>query len=103
MGAALRHRDIVALFLEDTGDRDSGLGSGQGFLGSDPTGHQGASIEESLIVIPSKRSASGLEYPPNYQSRCLFRIDVGRGYSGSAGDDIVCLLRHVEPPRLASR
>ena len=33
--------------------------------------------------------AAGLEYPANYQSRCLFRIEVGRGYSSSAGDDIV--------------
>ncbi len=45
--------------------------------------------------------AAGLEYPANYQSRCLFRIEVGRGYSSSAGDDIVygqaIMLVHVLP------
>ena len=86
---ALRHRDVISLFLEHDYDRD---GTQCGFLGSDPMGHQGQSIDEELIVIPSKRDASaGITYPPNYQSRCLFRVDAGRGYSSSAGEDILCL------------
>ena len=81
---ALQKRRVRPVFFIQSDSR-------QGFLGSDPTGHQGASTEESLLVIPSKRlpGAAGLEYPANYQSRCLFRIEVGRGYSSSAGDDIV--------------
>ena len=64
-------------------------GQRQGFLGSDPIGHQGASTEEVLVIMPMRQTATGVDYPPSFQARSLFRIDVGRGYSSSAGDDIV--------------
>ena len=83
---ALRHNDIIALYLDDD---DKLSGQRQGFLGSDPIGHQGASTEEVLVIMPMRQTATGVDYPPSFQARSLFRIDVGRGYSSSAGDDIV--------------
>ena len=93
---ALRHNDILALYLDDD---DKLSGQRQGFLGSDPIGHQGASTEEVLVIMPMRQTATGVDYPPSFQARSLFRIDVGRGYSSSAGDDLVygqaIMLMHV--------
>jgi hypothetical protein len=86
--SSLKSGDVIALFLDDDDDRE---GATLGYLGSDPTGQLGTSVEETLLVVPMQRTETGIEYPSSFQNRCLFRMDMGgtKHAHGAAGQDIL--------------
>ena len=99
--SALKNGDVIALYLDDDDDK---LGAKLGYLGSDPTALSSvtATIEEELLVVPMVHTPTGPEYPSSFQSRCLFRIDIGR--RESFGTDLLygqsVVLTHVNTEML---